>query len=186
MAKPRNLSLEGIQRPHRPHSSRIDAALTKQSLTISIVSITRLRFRPFTLFRASNPRIPLFPSFLPTGYLQSQCLARGPARLPAGLCGERNHGGGPASCRDASAGTGMNGGVGREVARQVSPLVPGAEHVENGIHDLPAVCGRRPPSRLRGKYRSDLFPLRIGQVRRISASHRFMPRRRSMEGRPAR
>ena len=175
-AKPRKLPLQGIQCPHRPplipHRRCTHEAGHDHSHRVN----NQMTLAPFHLFSCVKSTDPPFFSRLYrlAVYNRNAWLGVPPRRLPDITSKEIVE----ALQRPVEAPapvTGMNGGVGWEVARQVSPLAPSAEHVENRIHDLPAVCGRRPTGLLRRKQRSDLFPLRIGQVRRISPSHRFMP-----------
>jgi len=59
----------------------------------------------------------------------------------------------------------------RKIPGQIAPLAPSAHQIKNCIDDFTTVEFRRTTCRLPGKQRSDLGPLIIGQVRRISASH---------------
>ena len=58
-----------------------------------------------------------------------------------------------------------DGALGREVARQVSPLAAGAENVEDGIKDIPHVRLAGPSAGVdRRDVRLEQSPLRVGDI----------------------
>src|SRR5262249_46782987 len=57
-----------------------------------------------------------------------------------------------------------DGGLGREVLGQESPLAAGPQHVEDGGHDIPQVRRPRAAARVDRDQPGDQPPLRVGHV----------------------